>query len=218
MNNWITWTTVIKMNFLLFLLPLSFVMLWWKGINRQIGKYMVIPLPFMLFMAKGSLFGYYFTLIIPFLAVISSYFLLEIVKHRLGAMILVGFVVMSIGVIGIFNYQSTYAMPLNLTIEPNRIVTGDPPLSAYISLNQGNNVLNNDVDNNNMIYYEGLKNITQYINDIITNNALLIIRKHEGLDTIKIFKKFINQCTLLYGEHDYQLFQLFDCSNLSVVE
>lgn len=215
LSNWITWTTIIKMNFPLFFLPLSFVLLWWNKINKQITKYMITPLPFMLFMAKGSLFGYYFTLIIPFLAVISSYFLLEVLKHRLGTMRLVLFLLAGIIVIGIFNYQNVYAIPLNLTIEPNRVITGDPPLSAYISLNQGNKVLNNDVDNNNMIYEEGLKNISNYIQDIKDTNSIVIARQGEGLYArVKKYRDFLlNECNLIRKKKEFIFFECYRYSS-----
>src|SRR3990167_1496013 len=76
LDSFIVWSTIIKMNFVLFLAPLSLLMLYPRKI-KGVLKYLMIPLPFLLFMLKGTFFGYYFMVVVPFLAAISSYFCQE---------------------------------------------------------------------------------------------------------------------------------------------
>lgn len=125
-------------------------------------------------------------------------------RQKVIAIILVVFMVISISVIGIFNYHDVYAVPLNLTIEPNRSITGDPPFSAFISLNQGNRVLNDDVDNNNMIYEEGLKNVSSYIENIKNNHSIVVARQGEGLYVrVKEYRDFLlDECNLIKKERE----------------
>src|SRR3990167_9738206 len=66
-------STILKINYLLFILPLIFLLFYLKKNNQVIALYLLIPIPFLMYFTFNTFFGYYFVILVPFLSVVSGY-------------------------------------------------------------------------------------------------------------------------------------------------
>lgn len=216
LHNKDVWQTVVKSNYLLFLAPVLValnIFEEWDDKERRIRLFFAPVVIFIIFlMLNKTIFGYYFMVIMPFLAILSAYYLAKLLHYpKLITLIIMFFIT-----INAWNYltlERTDLSPLDNYIESsNSVMVGDPTLVSYFALKYNKEVLNDDIDLNNMRIESGLLDAAELVKDIKEQHALLLVKTKEGLyGRLPEIKELTRGCQQLVkipdGEQDIILAQ-----------
>lgn len=196
-----TFFTILKMNYLIFLMPLIILLLWHKLYTKEMVKYLIIPMPLAAYLMLKLSFGYYYILVILFLSVATAYAVCSFKRIIVYTPVLL-FLMLSL--VQYYTFDNDYR---TYTFDKEVILSGDPPVISYLALTTHSKVLNDDVDINAMRYYK-LENVTYLITQMMIKHPIVIIKKEEGLYSFnQEYRNYVNTCFLLNETKELKILQ-----------
>jgi len=217
-QNFREYSDIVKLNWILFVAAFSFIFVKNK---KPINIFIIISAVYLLFLLiLKKLFGFYFIIAFPFLAIIGSYSLVEIYKKfniskkimlailsiitimflwNLASDVLflekVGFVAFDRGA-DLIEYIKSHS-------DQNTQLFGDESIVPLLALSSGRNIALDFIDTNNEIFISGIKNINEILNNLKGKATLFVIRSSQGLSYFAEVRDFLNSnCELLSTFHD----------------
>ncbi len=206
---------MIRVNWLLFLTAILFFI---DKRKKQIGIVALISAIYILFLiALNKVFGYYFMILFPFLAILGGYSLINLIERikinenlnrfsRLKLKILISkkilysvlfTVVIIFSVFSVRNYinydyqnfnnAEEIAGYIRLNSEENEEIFGDDSTTPLIALLSDRDIALDFADSNNLIFRSGIVDINKVIDDL------------KGVKFVIVYKENIGKITAIYG-------------------
>jgi len=209
---------IVKLNWILFFSAFLFIFIKDKRTANPFFTVSAVYLIFLLILKR--IFGFYFIVIFPFLAIIGGYSILWIYKNvsfqkkfemlilalltlifawNLAADILflekVGF--------GGFERGKDLADFVSSNSDKNTILFGDDSVVPLLALSANKKIAFDFVDTNNEVFLSGLADLNSVLGRLKGNDVLFIIRSRQGISYFNEVKGFLNQnCEFLSQFHD----------------
>ncbi len=217
-QNFKEYSDIVKLNWILFAAAFSFIFVKNK---KPINIFIIISAVYLLFLLiLKKLFGFYFIIAFPFLAIIGSYSLVEIYKKfnfskkiRYAIVFLAAIIflwnltsdILFLEKIGFAGFERGKDLTdyINLHSDQNTLLFGDESIVPLLALSSGRNIALDFVDTNNEIFISGIKNINEILNNLKGKATLFVIRGSQGLSYFAEVRDFLNSnCELLSTFHD----------------
>ncbi len=209
---------IIKLNWILFFSALSFVFVKEK---KYINVLILTSIIYLIFLAMlKKIFGFYFVVIFPFLAIIAGYSIAGIFNRldlpkKIRTFILIALFSIfawnlasdemfleKIGFTG-FGRGKDLAGFVNSVSDKDTMLFGDDSVVPLLALLINKNIAFDLVDTNNEVFLSGLVDLNSILVKLKGNNILFIIRDKQGISYFSEVKEFLNEnCELLSSFHD----------------
>ena len=209
---------IIKLNWILFFSALLFIFLKYK---KPIRLFAIISVAYLtlLFFLK-NIFGFYFMIAFPFLAVMGGYSIINIIRMfnlkkklviALSFALILAFLwnltadilfLYRIGFVG-FERGNDIADFININSRTNTLIFGDDSVAPLLALLTGKKIANDFVDTNNQVFISGVRNLNDTLKDLKGRDVLFIIRDRQGISYFNEVKSFLNNnCGFLSRFYD----------------
>ncbi len=209
---------MIKLNWILFA---SIIPLFFLKEKKRAGIFAVISSAYLIFlMALKNIFGFYFMVAFPFLAIAGGFGIVSAIrgisgKKRLAAaisaLLALAFSwnlasdVLFIEKIGFSGFERGKDLSdyISLKYSKGTMLFGDESVVPLLALMTGRKVALDSVDTNNQIFISGIKNLRETFNLLKGKGVLFIIRSRQGISYFAETREFLNtNCELLSSFHD----------------
>lgn len=209
---------IVKLNWILFL---SAALLFFVKEKKHINIFVTISIIYLLLLTLlNKIFGFYFIVIFPFLAIIGGYSLVKITRKlnlskKWG--ILISIILLSIFAwnltadilflekIGFAGFERNKDLIefINSKSDKNTALFGDESIVPLLALKTNKKIALDFVDTNNQIFISGVKNLNNVLNDLKGKDVLFIARSGQGLSHFSETREFLNEnCEFLSQFHD----------------
>lgn len=217
-ENFKEYLDIIKLNWILF--SSAFLLVFVKD-KESIKFPLVISISYLIFLAAlNKLFGFYFVVVFPFLAVIGSYNVAGIFRNpNLSKKLLVPVSVIlllvffwnllsdlmflqKIGFSG-FERGRDLADFIDSNSDKDTLLFGDDSVVPLLALMTGRKIASDFVDTNNQIFISGVKNLNEVLGSLKGKDTLFIVRSAQGLSYFDEVKSLLSKnCEFLSQFHD----------------
>ncbi|MBI2660515.1 glycosyltransferase family 39 protein [Candidatus Woesearchaeota archaeon] len=207
---------ILKLNWILFFSALLFI---FANARRQLALFACVSLPYLLFlMSLKKIFGFYFLIAFPFLAIIGAYSavnLAGIIPKKLkiiafGAFTLIFIWNLSSDVIFLekigftgFERGRDLAEFIVLNSDGGAMLFGDDSVTPLLALQTNRRIALDFVDTNDQVFISGVKNLNVLLEDLKGKSLLFIARDKQGISYFKEVREFLGKnCEFLSQFHD----------------
>lgn len=217
-ENFKEYTDILKLNWLLFSSALLYVFVKNK---KPVNVFIIISIFYLLFLITlKKIFGFYFIVVFPFLAIIGGYSVVTIFKDFNMPKKWKIFVVMLLFSIFIWNLASDilflekigftgFQRGKDLTdfvlknSKKDTLLFGDDSIVTLLALLTSKKIALNVVDTNNQVFITGIVDLKRVLTDLKGKDVLFIIRSTQGISYFDEVKEFLNRdCEFLSQFHD----------------
>ncbi|MBI2650783.1 glycosyltransferase family 39 protein [Candidatus Woesearchaeota archaeon] len=217
-ENFREYSDIIKLNWVLFLSALSFIFIKDKKPINILAIVSVIYLIFLLFLKR--LFGFYFIIIFPFLAIIGGYGIIRlfgqlnlIKKWKIIIITILSLIfiwdlaanilfLQKIGFAG-FERGNDLIDFINSASNKDTMLFGDDSIVPLLALLTNKKIALDFVDTNNEVFISGIKDLNKELNNLKGKDVLFVIRSKQGISYFSELKDFLNKnCDFLSQFHD----------------
>jgi len=217
-ENFMEYFDIVKLNWVLFASALLFIFVEDKkklSIPVFISAIYLILLAFL-----NKLFGFYFMVIFPFLAVIGSYGIANIFRNlnlakkwkiSIAAVLFPVFLwnlssdVMFLQKTGFpgFERGNDLAQFANSNSNENTLLFGDDSVVPLLALMVNKKIALDFVDTNNQVFIARIRDLDKILDDLNGKDILFIIRSKQGISAFESVRDFLSQnCEFLSAFHD----------------
>ena len=209
---------IIKLNWILFSSALLFVFIKNK---KPIIIFTITSVIYLMFLTTlKKIFGFYFIVIFPFLAVIGGYNIAWIYKNikiqkRIKILIPISLLsvfawnltadILFLEKIGFTGFErgSDLVDFTNSNSNKNTLLFGDDSVAPLLALMTNKKIAFDFVDTNNEVFLSGLGNLSDVLKSLKGSDVLFIIRSRQGISYFKEVRQFLdNNCDFLIQFHD----------------
>lgn len=209
---------IIKLNWVLFASSLLFVFAKDKKKLSMPVFISAVYLFFLIFLNK--LFGFYFIMTFPFLALIGGYSIAAIFetinlakkwKIPAGVILFLIFLwnlssdVMFLQKIGFLGFERGNDLVdfVNLNSNKSTLLFGDDSVVPLLALMANKKIALDFVDTNNQIFIAGVRDLDNILNDLKGKDILFVIRSRQGISAFESVRNFLSRnCEFLSAFHD----------------
>ncbi|MBI2101889.1 glycosyltransferase family 39 protein [Candidatus Woesearchaeota archaeon] len=208
---------IVKLNWILFFSAFLFIFI--KG-KKAVNLFFAVSVIYLIFLfSLKKIFGFYFIVIFPFLAIAGGYSIASVLKNiqnkklAISASLILSIVFVwnlaadvafleKIGFRG-FERGSDLADFVNSHSDENTMLFGDDSVVPLLALLTNKKIAFDFVDTNNEVFLSGLADLNEILNRLKNNDVLFIIRSKQGISYFKEVRQFLNKnCDLLSQFHD----------------
>lgn len=207
---------ILKLNWLLFFS--AFLFIFAKG-KKQLGIFASVSLAYLLFLiALKKIFGFYFLIIFPFLAIIGAYSLANLIsafpkKLRIAALSILALFfawnlssdIMFLEQIGFRGFERGNEI-IDFVVSSSSqgtMLFGDDSTVPLLALATNKRIAMDFVDTNNQVFISGIKDLGKVLSDLEGKDILFIIRDGQGISYFKEVRAFLDKkCSFLSQFHD----------------
>ena len=207
---------ILKLNWLLFFS--AFLLIFAKG-KKQMGLFALVSLAYLLFLTVlKKIFGFYFIIIFPFLAIIGACSIVNLVnafskKLRIAALLILALLfawnlssdIMFLEQIGFRGFERGNDLADFVALNSNEetMLFGDESVAPLLALETNKRIALDFVDTNNQVFTSGMKDIGNLLAALKGLDTLFIIRSNQGISSFREVREFLNKdCELLSQFHD----------------
>ena len=217
-ENFMEYTDMIKLNWLLFSSSLLIIFLKEK---KQVSMFAITSIIYFLFLTSlKKIFGFYFIVVFPFLAIIGGYNLVKLYKKidlskewkwAILTIFLIIFAwdltanILFLEKIGFKGFERGKDLTDFIASNSNKdaMLFGDDSVVPLIALLTGRKIALDFVDTNNEVFITGVRNLNKALSDLKGKDVLFIIRSKQGISYFNEVKIFLNKnCEFLSQFHD----------------
>jgi len=217
-ENFKEYTDIVKLNWILFLSAFSFIFVKEK---KPAGMFAVVSIVYLiLLMALKRIFGFYFIIVIPFLALLGGYSLVNTFRRfKLSkkAVIAISLALLSIFAwnlaadvlflekVGFPGFERGNDMInfVNLNSNKETLLFGDESVVPLLALLTNKKIALDFVDTNNQVFISGIGDLARLLSDLKGKDVLFIIRSKQGISYFKEVREFLDKnCEFLSQFHD----------------
>ncbi len=210
------YTDIIELNWILFLPALSII---FAKDKKPARLFAVISISYLLFLfALKKLFGFYFIMIFPFIAILSGYSIANFYRHDIKRNFKILFFsilsliflwnlisdiifLQSIGFVG-FQRGNDLVEFINLNSDKKTMLFGDASVVPLLALVTDKKIALDFADTNDQVFSSGVVDINQILRNLKGKNVLFIIRD-KGLSSLEEVRNFTDEnCEFLSGFND----------------
>ena len=209
---------IIKLNWILFLSALTFIFIKNK---KPINMFVIVSVIYLIFLILlRKIFGFYFIIIFPFLAIVGGYSIIRFL-NQFGLIkkwkILILIILLSIFIwdfvanvsflekIGFMGFERGKDLTdfINSVSNKDTSLFGDASVVPLLALLTNKKIALNFVDTNNEIFLSGIRNLNSVLDSLKGKDVLFIIRSIGGKSYFNEVKGFLNEnCEFLSQFHD----------------
>lgn len=217
-ENFKEYIDTVKLDWILFLSAFSFIFVKEK---KPAGMFAAVSIVYIIFlMALKRVFGFYFIIVIPFLAMIGGYSIIKLLKRfkmPKKAVIAVSLALFSIFVwnlasdilflekVGFVGFERGKDLTdfVNSASSKNTLLFGDESVVPLLALLTNKKIALDFVDTNNQVFISGIKDLAGLLSDLKGKDILFIIRSKQGISYFKGVKEFLDKnCEFVSQFHD----------------
>ncbi|MBI2652187.1 glycosyltransferase family 39 protein [Candidatus Woesearchaeota archaeon] len=217
-ENFREYSDIIKLNWVLFSSAILFTFVKDKKPIRMFVITSIIYL--MLLMALKKIFGFYFVIVFPFLAIIGGYSIVRIFRAFNLSKKWCIFIIMMLSSVFVWNLASDIMFLekigfagfergkdlidfINSVSNKETMLFGDDSAVPLIALMTNKKIALDFVDTNSQVFISGVRNLDKVLNDLKGKDILFIIRSTQGISYFNGVKDFLNKnCEFLSQFHD----------------
>ena len=209
---------IIKLNWILFS---SALLLLFVKDKKPINMFAIISIIYLVFLLSlKKLFGFYFIMIFPFLAIIGGYSVIRLFSQfnlikKWKILILIAilsvflwdfasnvFFLEKIGFTG-FERGDELADFINSASNNGTMLFGDDSAVPLLALLTNKKIAFDFVDTNNEVFLSGIRNLSSVLESLNGKDVLFIVRSKQGISYFSEVKQFLNEnCEFLNKFHD----------------
>ena len=208
---------IIKLNWILFSSSLLFFFLKEK---KQISIFAIISVVYLIFlMTLKNIFGFYFMVVFPFLAILGGYSIVNILPTK-RFLVLPKIFLWIILAIFAWNLASDILFlekvgfrgfergnDLSDFIKSKSVkgalLFGDESVVPLLALMSNKRIALDSVDTNNQVFISGIKNLKEVLSLLKGKGVIFVIRSRRGISYFTEVKEFVNtNCEFLSSFHD----------------
>jgi hypothetical protein len=210
---------IIKLNWILFSSALLIVFLKEK---KQVSNFIIVSIVYLIFLTSlKKIFGFYFLVVFPFLAIIGGYsiinlaqkffyrkiFVLKIFLVILSSIFILNLVsdILFLEKIGFKGFERGKDLTDFVLSHSNKdtLLFGDDSVVPLLALMTNKKIAFNIVDTNNEVFLSGIKNLKDILSSLKGKDVLFIIRSKQGISYFSEVKEFLNKdCEYLSQFYD----------------
>lgn len=218
-ENFMEYLDIIKLNWILFSSALLFIFVKNK---KLIGMLAIVSIVYLLFLTTlRKIFGFYFVVIFPFLAIIGGYSIVNIFRNIFTKKFLFKrFFLLFLLLIFAWDLASNILFLerigfrgfergkdiidfINLNSNKNTLLFGDDSVVPLLSLQTNKRIALDFVDTNNQVFISGLKDLNTVLSDLKGKEVFFVLRNKQGISSFVVVRDFVNKnCELLSQFHD----------------
>ena len=209
--------SIIKLNWILFSSALLFIFIKDK---KPIKMFVIISIIYLIFLTPlKKIFGFYFIIIFPFLAIVGGYsiirffnqFLIKKWKILVLTLLLLIFIwdfaanVLFLEKIGFTGFERGMELIgfVNSASSKDTLLFGDDSVVPLLALAANKKIAFDFVDTNNQIFLSGLRDLNKVLADLKGKDIMFVIRSKQGISYFSEIKEFLNKnCDFLSQFHD----------------
>lgn len=216
-ENFKEYTDTLSLNWILFASACLFVFVKEK---KQINTFAIISAVYLvslLFLKK--IFGFYFIITFPFLALIGGYSIVKIFsisaikkwKVPLAVLLLLAFSwdfasnVLFLEKIGFAGFERGKELMdfVNSASNKDTLLFGDDSVVPLLALMTNRRIALDYADTNNEVFLSGMRNLSDVLDNLKGKEVLFIIRSKQGISSFSEVKELLNKnCDFLTKFHD----------------
>lgn len=217
-ENFEEYTGILKLNWILFT---SALLLFFAKDKKSIYIFAIPSVIYLIFLITlKKIFGFYFLIVFPFLAIMIGYSIVNIYKRiNIGKKlkIVVSIILLliffwnlasdvlfleKIGFTG-FERGRDLVEFINLNSGKNTLLFGDDSVVPLLALLTNKKIAMDFIDTNNEVFLSGLGDINNILEKLKGEDILFVVRSRQGISYFNEVKKFLNNnCDLLSQFHD----------------
>lgn len=217
-ENFTEYFGIIKLNWLLFLSAVLYI---FAKKDKAINVLAAISAAYLLsLLLLKKLFGFYFIIVFPFLAVIGAYSIINVYKSlkfgrktklTIASALLLIFLwnlgsdasfLWKIGFRG-FERGNDLAEFISLNSGEKTVLFGDESITPLLALTANKRIAYDLADTNTEVFASGLINLKPILNKLKNEDTLFIIRSRQGISAFPEVVGFLNEnCQFLSRFHD----------------
>ena len=216
-ENFKEYIDVIKLNWILFS---SALLLIFAKPRKLSGIFAVVSIIYMIFLITlKKIFGFYFIIIFPLLAIIGGYAIFYIfnkltskkLRHAVSVILLSIFFwnlpsdvvfLERYGFTG-FSRRQDLAGFISLNSNENTMLFGDNSVVPLLALSTSKRIAFDFVDTNEQVFASGLADLKNVLNNLKGKEILFLIRSNQGISSFKEVQSHLNkECDFLSQFHD----------------
>ncbi|MBI2558449.1 glycosyltransferase family 39 protein [Candidatus Woesearchaeota archaeon] len=217
-ENFKEYTEVLKLNWVLFLSASLFIFIKQKKPIAALASASIVYLIFLMTLKK--IFGFYFIIIFPFLAIIGGYSIINFFrslnlkkrwKRFISVILLLIFIwnfssdVLFLEKVGFTGFERGKELIdfVNSNSNMEHMLFGDDSVVPLLALSTNKRIALDFVDTNSEVFLSGIKNLNKVLNDLKGKDVLFVIRSRQGISYFKEVRQFLNEnCELLSVFYD----------------
>lgn len=207
---------IIKLNGLLFFSAILFL---FAKNKKQLFPFALASASYLIFlMFLKKIFGFYFLVIFPFLAIMGGWGIISLAKNlskRWKMGIFIAFAMAfawntssdaiflhKIGFAGFERGQELADLIISKSGE-NTMLFGDESVVPLLALQTNKQIALDFVDTNNQVFLSGMQDLNKVLSKLKGRDLLFIARNKQGLSSFREVREFLNKdCELLSQFHD----------------
>lgn len=222
-DNFKEYISVLKLNWVLFLSAALFV---FAKEKRKAGIFAIIAAAYLLFLfALKKVFGFYFLVAFPFLAIIGGYSVVNILTKKFASLLAYRkqatfFLCLILIMIFAWNLASDIMFLENrgfigfergkdlkdfiiANSKEGTLLFGDESVVPLLALMADKKIALDFADTNNQVFISGIKNLKTTLSLLKGKDTLFIIRSRQGISYFSDARNFLGEnCELLSSFHD----------------
>ena len=212
------YSDIINLNWILFLSAIMFI---FAKDKKKINIFAAVSAAYLIFLITlNKIFGFYFIIVFPFLAIIGGYSIARIFnslnltkKQAIIVLIALSSIfawnlasdAMFLEKIGFRGFErgKDLAGFVNSVSDKGTMLFGDDSVVPLLALLTKKNIAFDLVDTNNEVFLSGLVDLNSILAKLKGNSILFIIRDKQGISSFSGVREFLNEnCGLLSSFHD----------------
>ena len=212
------YSDIINLNWILFLSAIMFI---FAKDKKKINIFAAVSAAYLIFLITlKKIFGFYFIIVFPFLAIIGGYSIARIFnslnltkKQAIIVLIALSSIfawnlasdAMFLEKIGFRGFErgKDLAGFVNSVSDKGTMLFGDDSVVPLLALLTKKNIAFDLVDTNNEVFLSGLVDLNSILAKLKGNSILFIIRDKQGISSFSGVREFLNEnCGLLSSFHD----------------
>ena len=207
---------IIKLNWILFFSAFLFVFVKDK---KKLSLFAAISIVYLLFLfGLKKIFGFYFLVVFPFLAIIGAYSLVNLIsampkRLKIAALVIFTSVfiwnfssdVLFLEKIGFSGFERGKDLADFIALNSNEetMLFGDDSVTPLLALQTNKRIALDFVDTNNQVFVSGVKDLNTLLDDLKGKNLLFVIRDRQGISYFREVREFLSKnCEFLSQFHD----------------
>ncbi len=217
-ENFTEYIDILRLNWVLFLSASLLIFIKEKKPVAVFAGASVVYLVFLMVLKK--IFGFYFIITFPFLAIIGGYSITNLFrilnlkkkwKMLISAILLLIFVwnlasdalfLERVGFTGFERGRDLIDL-INLNSHEGATLFGDDSVVPLLALSTDKRIALDFVDTNTEVFLSGIRNLSKVLNDLKGKGILFVIRSRQGISAFKEVQQYLNEnCELLSVFYD----------------
>ena len=217
-ENFKEYADIINLNWILFASALLFIFV--KG-KKPINQFAIVSVAYLIFLILlKKIFGFYFIIAFPFLAVIGGYSVTRLFKQfnsvkkwkiTIAILLLLVFIwnlasnAMFLEKIGFTGFERGMELIdfVNSASNKDTLLFGDDSVAPLLALATNKKIAFDFVDTNNQVFLSGLRDLNRVLADLRGKDIMFVIRSRQGISYFSEVKGFLNKnCDFLSQFHD----------------